>query len=63
MTENLVDDQLITGLIRRLPPAGQVWPEVEREAWMGAIRQVFKILYREPAPRRQRKPRLKVAAE
>jgi hypothetical protein len=63
MTDDVVDDQLITGLIRRLPAPGQVWADPDREAWLHALRQVFKILYQEPKPKRQRKPRLKVAAE
>jgi hypothetical protein len=40
---------MIAGLFQTLPPAGSVWPQVKRDAWVGAAAAVFGVLYELPS--------------
>lgn len=41
-------DPVITGLVRRLPPADSEWPQAKREAWLKAASAMFDVLYTLP---------------
>lgn len=38
-------DPLLRGLILRLPEAGSVWPEADRNRWLAAARMNFELVY------------------
>jgi hypothetical protein len=35
----------IQGLLKELPPAGDIWPEVKRKLWLDTASSIFKIIY------------------
>jgi hypothetical protein len=40
----------IEGLLQTLPPVGSAWPIEKREAWLGAARAAFDVIYELPSP-------------
>lgn len=40
-------DPIIRGLLARLPPAGKVWPEMERDLWLDLLKGSFKLIYKD----------------
>lgn len=38
----------VEGLVKTLPPAGTVWPDVGQQQWLDAATAIFKLIY--PAP-------------
>jgi hypothetical protein len=40
-------DPIITGLLARLPKAGAVWPEPERDLWLQLLKGSFQLIYRD----------------
>jgi hypothetical protein len=40
-------DPIITGLLARLPKAGAVWPEPERELWLQLLKGSFQLIYKD----------------
>ncbi|GJL93488.1 hypothetical protein [Hyphococcus sp.] len=43
-------DPIIEGLLKRLPKAGSVWPESEREVWLDLLKGSFKLIYSQKEP-------------
>lgn len=43
-------DQIIEGLLNRLPPPGSVWPDGERHAWLDMLTAAFKVVYKDSKP-------------
>lgn len=41
------NDPIIRGLLARLPKAGSVWPEAERQLWLQILEGSFKLIYKE----------------
>ena len=42
-------DPIITGLLARLPKAGAVWPEPERDLWLQLLKGSFQLIYKDRA--------------
>lgn len=42
-------DPIIGGLLKRLPKAGEVWPEAERKLWLQLLEGSFKLIYKDNA--------------
>jgi hypothetical protein len=40
-------DPIIQGLLARLPPSGEVWPEAERNLWLELLKGSFKLIYKD----------------
>lgn len=40
-------DPIIQGLLARLPPSGDVWPEAARVLWLELLKGSFKLIYKE----------------
>jgi hypothetical protein len=40
-------DPIISGLLARLPKAGTVWPEPERNLWIELLKGSFKLIYKD----------------
>jgi hypothetical protein len=40
-------DPIIRGLLARLPKAGDVWPERQRDLWLELLKGSFKLIYRD----------------
>lgn len=40
-------DPIITGLLARLPKAGAVWPEPERDLWLQLLKGSFQLIYKD----------------
>lgn len=40
-------DPIIAGLLARLPKAGSVWPEPERDLWLQLLKGSFQLIYRD----------------
>jgi len=40
-------DQIIAGLIARLPKSGSEWPESERTLWLGVLESSFSLVYKD----------------
>lgn len=40
-------DAIIAGLLKRLPKAGEVWPELERKLWLQLLEGSFKLIYKD----------------
>lgn len=40
-------DPIIEGLLARLPKAGQVWPEAQRDLWLELLKGSFKLIYKD----------------
>lgn len=40
-------DPIITGLLARLPKAGAVWPEAERDLWLQLLKGSFQLIYKD----------------
>lgn len=40
-------DPIIEGLVNRLPAAGAVWPDADRQTWLNLIEAAFKVVYEE----------------
>lgn len=39
----------VQGLLRELPPAGNVWPEAQRKLWLDTAASIFKMIYKDDA--------------
>lgn len=39
----------IQGLLKELPPAGDVWPEAKRKLWLDTAASIFRIIYKDEA--------------
>jgi hypothetical protein len=39
-------DPIILGLLARLPKAGEVWPEAQRDLWVELLKGSFKLIYK-----------------
>jgi len=59
----VVSDPLIVGLVKRLPPAGAVWPDSERERWLAAAAAVLSLIYDDPPEVGRRDATLNSAAD
>jgi hypothetical protein len=35
----------IQGLLKELPPAGDIWPDAKRKLWLDTASSIFKIIY------------------
>jgi hypothetical protein len=35
----------IQGLLKELPPSGDIWPEAKRQLWLDTASSIFKIIY------------------
>lgn len=42
-------DPIILGLLVRLPKAGEVWPEAQRDLWVELLKGSFKLIYKDEA--------------
>ena len=52
-------DPIIAGLLKRLPKAGDVWPEADRKLWLELLAGSFKLIYQDSdAPERRGVPRV-----
>jgi hypothetical protein len=40
-------DPIILGLLARLPKAGEVWPEAQRDLWVELLKGSFKLIYKD----------------
>lgn len=40
-------DPSVQGLLKRLPKSGDVWPERERDLWLGILKDSFKLIYKD----------------
>jgi hypothetical protein len=40
-------DQIIRGLLARLPKSGEIWPEPERKLWLDLLAGSFKLIYKD----------------
>jgi hypothetical protein len=40
-------DPIITGLLKRLPKTGAVWPDAERKLWLQLLEGSFKLIYKD----------------
>ena len=40
-------DPIISGLLKRLPKSGEVWPETERKLWLQLLEGSFKLIYKD----------------
>lgn len=40
-------DPIIRGLLERLPPSGDVWPDQERKLWLQLLEGSFKLIYKD----------------
>jgi hypothetical protein len=40
---------LIDGLIETLPPAGDMWSEQDRQAWIALAQSIFNVVYKKPS--------------
>ena len=40
-------DPIIGGLLKRLPPTGDVWPEPDRKLWLQLLEGSFKLIYKD----------------
>ncbi len=40
-------DPIIHGLLARLPKAGDIWPEDERNLWLDLLKGSFKLIYKD----------------
>ena len=40
-------DPIISGLIRRLPKSGEVWPSRERKLWLEILKSTFQLVYKD----------------
>jgi uncharacterized protein DUF5343 len=45
-----LNNNLLKGLIEKLPAAGAVWPEQKREDWFNLAKAIFTMTYKENAP-------------
>ena len=45
----------VKGLLRELPPSGEVWPEEKRKLWLDTAASIFKMIYKE-VPKQQIRP-------
>ena len=48
----------VQGLLRELPPAGDVWPETQRKLWLDTASSIFKMIYKDPSPPQHRRPEI-----
>ena len=48
-------DPIISGLLKRLPKTGDVWPEADRKLWLQLLEGSFKLIYKD-APAQQLPP-------
>lgn len=40
-------DPIVAGLLARLPKAGSIWPEQDRELWLELLKGSFKLIYKD----------------
>src|SRR6478672_6409302 len=40
-------DPIISGLLKRLPKSGDVWPEAERKLWLQLLEGSFRVIYKD----------------
>lgn len=40
-------DPIIRGLLERLPPSGDVWPDADRKLWLQLLEGSFKLIYKD----------------
>ncbi|GMO14929.1 hypothetical protein [Bradyrhizobium sp. TM233] len=40
----------VQGLLKELPPAGNVWPEEQRKLWLDTASSIFKMIYKDAKP-------------
>ena len=39
----------VQGLLKELPPAGEVWSEAKRKLWLDTASSIFKMIYKDEA--------------